>query len=104
MTEKSNISENLIRIVKGSIISLLLTVIALFIFASLLAYTNLQESVIVPGIIGITVFSLLIGSTLAGLHFQKNGILNGGMIGFIYILVLYLLSSIVGNRFCFKYL
>ena len=30
---------------------------------------------------------------------KKNGILNGGIIGFIYILAIYLLSSLIGGGF-----
>ncbi|MCI9365158.1 MAG: TIGR04086 family membrane protein [Clostridia bacterium] len=30
---------------------------------------------------------------------KKNGILNGGVIGFSYILIIYLVSSIIGSGF-----
>lgn len=30
---------------------------------------------------------------------KKNGLFNGGVIGFIYIVLIYLLSSLLGNGF-----
>lgn len=97
--EKSEVSTNLMRIVKGSIVAIIITLILLFIFAILLTYTNLQENIINPVIIVITAISILIGSSISTLRIKKNGLLNGAFVGLIYILAIYLISSITGAGF-----
>lgn len=90
---------NIKKILKGSVISIVITLIALIIFASLLSYTNVAESTIPTVTIVITIISILIGSSLCMSNVKKNGILNGAVIGLIYILVIYLLSSILEGNF-----
>ena len=96
---ESDFTKNCKRIVKGSIISLIITLILLFAFACVLTYTNLQENVIKPVIIIISVISILIGSSISTMKLSKNGLLNGGIIGFTYIMSIYILSSITGTGF-----
>ena len=96
---KSDFSKNLIRIIKGCAISLIITLILLFIFACILTYTNVQENVIKPVVIIISIISILIGSSISTMKLSKNGLLNGGIIGFIYIMSIYILSSITGSSF-----
>lgn len=91
---KINLNNNIIKVIKGSIISFLISIILLFIFASLLVYTSLQETTIKPVVIIISIVSILIGSSLSSIKIKKNGIINGALVGFIYILTLYILSSI----------
>ena len=98
-TKQISENQNLISIFKGVLISFGTTFILLIIFAALLTYTNIQESVITPVIIVITAISLLIGSTIGNNRVQKNGLLNGAMVGLIYILLLYLISSILNGNF-----
>ena len=91
---KINLNNNIIKVIKGSIISFLISVILLFIFASLLVYTSLQETTIKPVVIIISIVSILIGSSLSSIKIKKNGIANGALVGLIYILTIYFLSSI----------
>lgn len=97
-----NLSEsgnNIKKILKGSIISMLITIIALLIFASLLTYTSMSEATIPAVIIVTSIISILIGSTISMSNVKRNGILNGALIGLIYILAIYLLSSIIQGNF-----
>ena len=97
-----NLSEsgnNIKKIVKGSIISIVITLIALVIFAGFLTYTSISESTIPTVTIIIAVISILIGSSLSMTTIRKNGIVNGAIIGLIYIAVIYLLSSIIEKDF-----
>ncbi|MCI8361566.1 MAG: TIGR04086 family membrane protein [Clostridia bacterium] len=91
--------KNIIRIIKGSIISIILTLLLLLIFAIILTNTSLGENIINPVIIVISVISILIGSSISTLKISKNGLLNGGLVGIIYILTIYLLSSITSSGF-----
>lgn len=99
--ENMQIGQNrtLLNILKGVGISLIATVIMLIIFSIILTYTNINENVINPVIMIITAISILIGSSLGNVKIRKNGLINGGMIGAIYILIIYLISSILNWRF-----
>lgn len=99
--ENMQIGENktIINIVKGVGISLISTIILLIIFSIVLTYTNIQENVINPVIMLITAISILIGSSLGNIKIKKNGLINGGIIGGIYILTIYLISSILNWNF-----
>ena len=91
--------ENIITILKGMMVSILATLILLFIFATVLTYTDVAETTIPAVIIVITAISLLIGSGIASRKMKKNGLLNGAIIGGIYLLIIYLISSIAGESF-----
>lgn len=90
---------NIKRIIKGSVISIVITLIALVVFASLLTYTNVSEETIPVVTIIITITSILIGSTLCTLNVKKNGIINGMLVGLTYIAFIYILSSIIEGNF-----
>lgn len=96
-------SKNFATIIKGTGISIILTLMLLLVFSILLTYTNISESTMVPGIIGITGVSLLLGSAVAVKHIKKNGIMNGGIIGLIYIVFIYLLSSLINLDFSLNF-
>ena len=98
-----NTNNNYMTIIKGVLISFILTLVLVFIFAIILTYTNIQESAIFPAVLLITAISILIGSSISTIKIKKNGILNGGIIGLIYILLIYLISSIVGTGFALNF-
>lgn len=95
----SKFSKNAIRIFKGSITAIIVTLVLLLIFAILLTYTSLQENVINPVIIVISGISILVGSSISTLRIKKNGMLNGSLVGLIYIATIYIISSITGTGF-----
>lgn len=86
-------------IAKGVGISLITSFILLIIFSIILTYTNISENTITPVIIILTAISILIGSSIGNLKMKKNGILNGGSVGAIYIIILYLISSLLNWKF-----
>lgn len=91
--------ENLKNIFQGSGIALIATLILLLIFSAILTYTNISETTIIPVIIVITGISILIGSSIGNGKIKKNGIINGGIIGGTYILILYIISSLLNWKF-----
>ena len=95
--EKSR--ETIKNIFKGIGISMIFTITCLLIFSLILAYTNIGEETITPVIIIVTGISILIGSSIGNIKIKKNGILNGALIGGGYILILYLISSLLNVRF-----
>lgn len=86
-------------IILGSTISFILTIIMIFIISVLLCNTNLNESIINPFIIFSSSFSILIGALFATRKIEKNGILVGSIIGIVYMLLIYIISSILNSNF-----
>jgi len=97
-TELGN-KEKVSRVTKSILFSVLLTLILLFIYSILLLYTDISESTIPVAIISISGTSILIFSIICMLKIKNNGIIHGGIIGLIYMLIIYLLSSIVQTGF-----
>lgn len=91
---KINLNNNIVKVIKGSIIAFLISIMLLFVFASLLVYTNIQENTIKPVVIIISIISILVGSSLSSIKIKRKGIVNGALVGTIYIMVIYILSSI----------
>lgn len=90
---------NLIRVLKGSAFAVVLTLILLLIYSAFLTYTKLNESTMPAFIIGITAISILVGSLMSSANIKKNGLTNGALVGLIYVVVIYLLSSTVSKSF-----
>ena len=88
-----------IKIIKGTVISIILSLILLTIYAALLSYTSISESTMVPVVITITGISILMGSSISSMHIKKQGMLNGALVGIIYMLTIYILSSIFLSSF-----
>lgn len=86
--------ENILRILKGSLFAIVLSVILLLIYAICLTYTSIAESTMLPVVYTISAVSILIGSTISTRKIRKNGLLNGGIVGLLYIVILYLTSSL----------
>lgn len=93
--EENKLKENTLRIIKGSLLAIIMSVIFLAVFATILAYTNVSESTILPTIIVIVSISILAGSFLCSRKIKQNGILNGAIVGLVYMLALYIISSAI---------
>ena len=100
METYQNVSDRkLLNILKGIGISLVVTFILLLIFSLLLTYTDISENLINPVIMVVTGISILIGSSIGNCKIKKKGLVNGGIIGGSYIIILYLISSILNWNF-----
>ncbi|MBR6504699.1 MAG: TIGR04086 family membrane protein [Clostridia bacterium] len=91
--------EKIIRIAKSIIFSVVFTLILLFAYSILLSYSSISETTIPIAIIAISSISILTFSIICMLKIKNNGIINGGIIGLFYMLIIYLLSSIVQTGF-----
>lgn len=97
--EQSELKINSMKILKGSLISIITSAILLLFYALLLCYTNISENTMKTTIFIITGISILLGSVISARKIRKNGLINGGVVGFIYVVILYLISSLVLTRF-----
>lgn len=96
---KENNSNGIVIILKGSLISIIATIVLLMIFATVLTYSNINENSMPTVIIVVTALCILIGSQITTSKIKRNGIVNGALVGAIYILALYLISSIISKDF-----
>ena len=86
-------------ILKNVFIAYFITLLLFLVYSLLLEFTPMPESSIpLFGFIS-CMLSVFIGSSLAVIKIRENGLINGGLVGFIYILVLYILSSIFSTGF-----
>lgn len=92
---------NLIRIIKGTGFSVMVTIIILLIYSCLLTYTTINENTMPVVVVVVTALSILIGSFISSMNIKKNGIANGAFVGLIYILIIYFISSITSGNFGF---
>lgn len=92
---------NLIRIIKGTGFSVMVTIIILLIYSCLLTYTTINENTMPVVVVVVTALSILIGSFISSMNIKKNGIANGALVGLIYILIIYFISSITSGNFGF---
>ena len=96
---EENIVGKFLNIIKGVIISIIFTLIFLFIFSIILTYTNISEKLITPVIIVVTAISIFIGSSIGNMKIRRNGLINGALVGGIYLISIYTLSGIISNNF-----
>lgn len=96
---RENNSNGIVIILKGSLISIIATIVLLIIFAAVLTYSNINENSMPTVIIVVTALCILVGSQITTSKIKRNGIVNGALVGAIYILALYLISSIISKDF-----
>ena len=97
---KSNNSKEKInlKVIKGSIFSIIISLCLLLIAAILFTYTEISEGIIPITIIIISSISVFIGSIISTAKGSK-GLISGGSIGAIYIILIYLISSFIISDF-----
>lgn len=99
MLEKIKSLNNKNYLLKGIGFSLIITFTLLLILATLLTYTSLPENASKIAVIVINGISVLIGSRISIKNHKSKGLLKGGIFGFLYIFVMYLISSTINLDF-----
>lgn len=84
---------------RESVISFALSIILIFVLSIIISKTSVSEKIIVPGIITISSVSIMVGGIRVSKTKKQKGIVNGGLLGIIYIMGMYLLSSIILKDF-----
>ena len=85
--------------IKYFIIEMIISILGMFILALILSKTSVDDSIMGNVIIGISAFSISVGAFLTSRKFQMKGILSGSLQGIFYMVVLYLISSLVNQNF-----
>lgn len=95
MENKLELNKNIVCVLKGSVFAIAISLILLLVYAGLLTFTDISEATMTPVVITISGISILIGSSISSLKIKKQGMLNGALVGLIYIMFIYILSSIL---------
>ena len=90
---------NFLRVMKGLIISFLITLPCFLGFALFLTYTDFPEKYIFIAVLITTIVSVLTASAYSTKNVKSKGWINGCAVGVLYVAVLYLASSIVFMNF-----
>lgn len=82
-----------INVFKGLVISYIFTFLSFLIFAAVLSLSSFSDSLMPSIILVISIVSILIGSAVCSMHASSQGFIWGGIVGFLYSIILYFLSS-----------
>lgn len=92
-------SITILSILSGTIFSYLITIPIFIFFALILTNTDFPEKYISAVVVITTIISVLTAGSTSVRGLKSRGWLIGSIIGFIYMLLLYFLSSIIFNNF-----
>ena len=98
MEEKVGVNKFLL-LCKGLVFSMCATLIMILVLSIVLSFSSVKENVIMPTVIFISAFSILMGAFLVARKIDEKGIVYGSILGIIYMLILYLISSIMNFDF-----
>ena len=100
MEEKSFDGIGILKIFgKILLIELILSFIGMFILAIILSKTGVSDSIMGNAIIGISSFSIALGGFVISRKLEMKGIICGAIQGILYMILLYLISSIASGNF-----
>lgn len=88
-----------IAILKGLIVSYIITIPAFFIFVLILSRIDSCADLISPVVLITTIISVLAAGTVSAKALKSKGWINGALVGLCYMVVLYFLGSIIYMNF-----
>ncbi len=86
-------------LLKGLLASVIVTALAFILLALIMANTDFPQRLITPAVILTTIVSVLTAGSVSTRGIHNKGWLNGSVVGLIYMIILYLVSSLVYNDF-----
>jgi putative membrane protein (TIGR04086 family) len=94
-----NESMSLVAVLKGILAAYIITIPAFMLFALILANTDYSQKLITPAVVITTIISVLTAGSISTRGLKNKGWLNGSIVGFLYMLILYLSSSLIYRNF-----
>ncbi|NLL06202.1 MAG: TIGR04086 family membrane protein [Clostridiaceae bacterium] len=100
-TAKNIINEhsNIVSMVKGIAIAYLITIPLFVIFAFFLTYMDFPEKFLPSAVIITTLISIIVAGWSSTRKIRNKGWLNGGIVGLMYIGILFLASSLAYRNY-----
>lgn len=86
-------------VTRGILHSVIVSLILVFTFALIILVAGLPSSFIKPGAQIIKVLGIFWGVTVTLRHIENRGWLFGGLVGFVYTLLMFLIFSIIDSNF-----
>jgi putative membrane protein (TIGR04086 family) len=90
---------NTLRVIKGLMIAFLITLPCFLAFALFLTYTDFPEKYTYIAVLVTTIISVMVAASYSTKHVKSKGWMNGGFVGMLYMVILYLVSSLVFVKF-----
>jgi putative membrane protein (TIGR04086 family) len=84
---------NYIEIIKGVLFAYLLTIFLFLILGGILFFTKASENIIPSAVVIISAISILAAGICVTKKTERLGWLNGGLMGFLYVLLLFMFSA-----------
>lgn len=97
--EKTAENVTLFSVIKGLLVAYIISIPAFLLFALILTNTDFPEKYKSIAVIITTIVSVFAAGMTATKGSRSKGWFNGSVAGFVYMLVLYLLSSIIFRNF-----
>ena len=94
-----NESLNPVSVLKGILAAYIITIPAFMLFALILANTDFPQKLISPAVVVTTIISVLTAGSVSTKGLKSRGWLNGSIVGIIYMLILYIFSSLLFKNF-----
>ena len=102
VSESQNKSNFILSIIKGILMSLAISLIAVCIFAFVLRFVNIPDSAIKPVNMGIKIVSVLLGTFFALKKDREMGLIKGLLIGALYAFLAFIIFSLLASNFSFS--
>ncbi len=96
-TENESLKISLL--LKGLLTSVIITILAFILLSLILANTDFPQRLITPAVVVTTIISVLTAGSVSTRGIRNKGWLNGSIVGLIYMIILYLISSLVYNNY-----
>lgn len=95
--EVFNLALDFKKLVKGVLLSLVISIILTGLLAVVVFFADLSDSTISTLILVISVLSVLLGSVILSKNIESRGLLNGLLLGISYFAILFAISALTGE-------
>lgn len=99
---EEGIRKNGIAILKGEMIAFIINILGLIILSLLMTYSTISDTKIPTLVIVVNTMAILIGSSISTIKLERKGIVNGLIIGSLYIAIYLLISLIFAGTINFS--
>lgn len=96
-------SVNLAKILKGVLKAYLFTIFLFLILALVMYFTKISENIIPKAVVVISALSILLSGINTTKDVESMGWLHGGLVGFLYMGILIILSFLTVPSFAFSF-
>ena len=102
MDKVKNQNNLIMTLLKGAFVAVSFSLVLILVFALLIKYFNISESLILPINQGIKIVSIFMGIMTAFNRYTTRGFVKGFLIGVIYTILAYLIFSILAKEFSYS--